>query len=480
MNDVSRSSSQIRSTLVLTVAGLLLISCSALLLSSSPDERRLAVYSRAANYSLRVLERNKLDYVGLLEILEPLGSVNAKVAGGIWRLRYNNVDCEFAEGKRNARIHGGSFDLAANFLLENGRGRVPLSDLGPLLSRILGGPVTLNQSARRLYVGNVAIHFTAQVNGATPPSLVMNFTSPVNPTIATEPGKLRMLFNHDPVVAPGSPTLTFNSKITPSATFSENNGAAEIVVSSTSPVMANFSNDGRTITIAPPLEARAPAPNPPVALGGSPTGPINPLNPSSPGVQHYFAVIDAAHGGSERGAALTDQLAEKDVTLALARVLRSQLEARGLPTLLLRDGDATLTLDQRASMTNSAGPAIYLCLHATSQGNGVNLYTAMLPASIENHGPFLDWSAAQTPYQAGSQMAVASLAAELRSKQIGVRGFIAPLRPLNNIATVATAIEVGPRAADISQLNSAEYQQLVMGAVAAGVADVHDKLVAKQ
>src|SRR5581483_11734978 len=98
---------------------------------------------------------------------------------------------------------------------------------------------------------------------------VMSFSSPVNPAIATEPGKLRMTFTHEPVVAPGSQVLTFDGKTIPSASFQESNGAAEIVVNSTSPVMASFSNDGRTITIAPPALAvqaqkptQAPSPTP--------------------------------------------------------------------------------------------------------------------------------------------------------------------------------------------------------------------------
>jgi hypothetical protein len=93
--------------------------------------------------------------------------------------------------------------------------------------------------------------------------------------------------------------------------------------------------------------------------------------------RHFFAVIDASHGGDDRGAALSDKLAEKDVTLALARRLRQELEARGMSTMVLRDSDANLTLDQRAIFTNTAHPVIYVALHAASDGNGVRLYTAL-------------------------------------------------------------------------------------------------------
>jgi N-acetylmuramoyl-L-alanine amidase len=187
--------------------------------------------------------------------------------------------------------------------------------------------------------------------------------------------------------------------------------------------------------------------------------------------------VDPGHGGDERGASLTDQLAEKDITLAFARRLRQELETRGLATLLLRDSDTTLSLDQRASLTNSAHPAIYISVHAGSQGSGIRIYTGLVPAA-ENQGPFLGWDAAQSSFQPMSRAAGVSLVRELQSKQISARALIAPLRPLNNITTAALAMEVAPPSDDVSQLTSSAYQQLVAQAVAAGVADVRDRLEA--
>jgi N-acetylmuramoyl-L-alanine amidase len=144
--------------------------------------------------------------------------------------------------------------------------------------------------------------------------------------------------------------------------------------------------------------------------------------------------------------------------------------------LLVRDGDITLTPDQRAAMTNAAGPAIYICVHAASQGSGVRLYTALTSGVGENRGPFFDWDTAQTSFLGRSQAAAASVAAELRNKRVPVRSLAAPLRPLNNIITAALAVEIAAEADDISQLTSSAYQQSVAGALAAGIADVRDKL----
>jgi len=456
----------------------------AFVLSGAPETKRLSVYSPSANFSLPVTERNGGDYVGLLEILEPLGAVTARVDGRTWRMHYNNLDGEFTDGKTRARVQGQNFDLPGSFVLDNGRGLVPLGALPTLMQRFLGAPVNFRETSRRLFIGDVGVHFTAQVNKTSPPTLVMNFTSPVNPMIATEPGKLRMVFTHEPLVPPGSQSLTFDSTVIPSATFQENNGAAEIAVAGPVPLFASFSNDGRTITItpAPQVVTRAaptPAPAPPTP-SVNPTPPAQPgppaANAPAPPPTQYFAVVDASHGGDERGAALSDQLAEKDVTLAFGRRLRQELQARGFTALLLRDGDVTLSLDQRAGLTNGAHPAIYICLHAGSQGSGVRLFTALLPAGGENRGPFLDWDTAQSRFRAVSQNAESSLASEFGKRQVPVRSLAAPLRPLNNVAAAAVAIEIAPSGGKTSDLDSPAYQQVVAESVVAGIEAVKDRL----
>jgi len=469
---VSRRDGRIR--LLLSLITMVAVG-SAILLSGSADDKHISIYSNAASYTLPVVERNGMDYVGLLELLEPLGTVSAKTNGQRWKFRYYEVESEFTAGKTRARVRGKDFDLPANFLLENGRGLVPLSSLSALLPRILGGPVTFHESARRLFIGNVAVHFTAQVSKTEPSKLVMEFTAPVNPTISTEPGKLRMVFTHEPLVEPGSQSLTFDSKIISSASYQENDGAAEIVVNGSVPLLATFGNDGRTITVAPPPTAATQTPPAQPAVKPT-TAPQLLASTGAPVARSYVVVIDASHGGDERGAALSDQLAEKDVTLALARRLRLELGARGITALLVRDADNALTLDQRATMANAAHPAIYICLHAASEGNGVRLYAPLVPAAAENRGPFLDWNAAQAAYLTASQTAETSLAAELQNRRVPSRSLIAALRPLNNVTAPAVAVEVAPPAADVSELNSLAYQQLIASSLAAGIAAARDKL----
>ncbi|MGB6383943.1 MAG: N-acetylmuramoyl-L-alanine amidase, partial [Terriglobales bacterium] len=486
----------------------------ATLLSAAPstDERHVSVYSPVATYTLPVLERAGHEYVGLLELLEPLGRVSSESDGRRLRLRFNAVDAEFAAGKTRAKIHARDFDFAAPFLIENSRGLVPLNSLSTLLPHFLGTQVNYRESARRLFIGDVGIQIGFQLNSGTPPRLALNFSAPVNPTISTEPGKLRMIFKRDPVVSPGSQSISFASKVITQASYTENNGNAELDVIANAPLMATFINNRKTIVVSA-VEPGTIANGTPSAAVSQNTRPQNPASQNS-GVQNNgaqnsgsqsvsqnptqtlsatpaanaatqnihrpLAVVDPAHGGNERGAALTNTLAEKDVTLGFARLLRHELELRGFSVLLLRDADTTLTLDQRAAAANVAHAGIYISLHADSLGSGVRVYTSLLPVEGTSNGAFHPWNAAQAPALPVSRIVATAIVAEMRKREFPVQAFTASLRPLNNVFMPAVAVELAPGPNSIADLTSANYQQRAAAAIADAVASVRDRLGVQQ
>jgi N-acetylmuramoyl-L-alanine amidase len=394
-------------------------------------------------------------------------------------------------------VQGREADLGGKFYVENNRGLVPVASLSSLLPRFLGGPAMLHEESLRLFIGSVATHFTASLTADNPPRLVFHFTAPVNPSVATEPGALRMTFSREPLVAPASPTLTFGNKAIPSAIYSEGNGAAVLTVNASIPVIASFSRDGRTVTISstatsavPSSPAAASPPGATPSAAGTATTPAQPVPgataatpaapPTFPTARRYFAVVDASHGGDDHGETLSSTLMEKDVTVALARSLRQELESRGIPTLVLRDSDANLSLDQRAVFANADRAAIYVALHAASSGHGVRVYTALLPFGGDDRGAFRSWTTAQHASLLLSQSTATAVAAEMQRRQIPVRTLAAPLRPLNNVTGAAIAVEVSPQGSDSSQLTAPDYQQLVTSAVATAIAATRDQLGAAQ
>lgn len=472
------------------------------------DERHISIYSPVAIYNVPVVDRGGRDYVGLLELVEPLGRVSSQAGGGHWGLHYNAVSADFFAGRTRARIHNRDFDLSAPFLVENSRGLIPVTSIRDVLRRFLGAPVDFREASRRLFIGGVGTQVSFQLDSNTPPHLILNFTSPVNPTISTEPGRLRMIFKRDPLISPGSQSISFENKMISQASYSENNGDAEIDIAATNPLMATFSNNRKTITVGPvpPQVASAISATRGGTNGAAPAGsgqqtsshgtssqgagsqgaasqgapqegaPSSSPSAPAPVVHRVLAFIDPAHGGEERGAALSESIAEKTVTLGFARLLRHELEQRGFAVTMPRDGDVTLTLDQRASSANSSGAGIYIGLHAVSQGTGAAIYTALLPMEGTSSGVFQPWNAAQSSVLPVSRTISSAIVSEMQKREFEVHGSSVSLRPLNNLSMPAVAVELAPGINGIGDLTSANYQQRAASAIADAVATIRDRL----
>jgi N-acetylmuramoyl-L-alanine amidase len=461
-----------------------------LLLSTAytADDNRLTIYTTQTGYSITVIQIQNTHYVGLVDVLDPLGRTETKIDGSKLRLMFTPPGSsprqfEFQAGNKIYKTTRDRPELTAPFAIQNERGYIPVASLPAFLSSLLDQQIQFHENSRRLFLSGAPTRFTAEIRKDATSSLVLRFQKPVNPFIATEPGKLRMVFTRDPVISTGSDTLTFSDPIISSATFAEHSGLADLTVNSTVPLIASFSDGGRTITLAPTPTAQPPAqtateqPVAPPAELPTTTPPISTL-PLAPRAPSFLVVVDPAHGGDERGAALSNSLQEKDVTLSLARRIAAQLEAKGITAILIRSGDTTNSLDQRAAATNSMRPALYIAVHAVSLGQGSTVFTAQLPPSTIDRRSFLPWNNAQSAYLDLSSVAGGSIAAELNTRKVPVRATSASVRPLNNIAAPAVAIEVSPLSSDVSTLTNADYQQRIAGAIAAGVSAVRNKLEA--
>lgn len=216
-------------------------------------------------------------------------------------------------------------------------------------------------------------------------------------------------------------------------------------------------------TSAAPNQPGQPLPNQPPDQAQPPVQSI--ATPPKP-----LIMIDPAHGGSDSGAILNPTILEKDVTLALARRLRLDLGARGFVAELVRDSDQNLSSDDRAAKANAFHPALYVCLHATSESGGVGVYTAMLAENGETNGPFVDWNTAQFSFLPASRSAQQDIAAVIQKSGMPAHSLAARLRPLANLTNPAVAVELAPRKADVSQLLAVDFQENISAALANGIA----------
>ena len=74
-------------------------------------------------------------------------------------------------------------------------------------------------------------------------------------------------------------------------------------------------------------------------------------------------IIDAGHGGHDRGGIPGQKIAEKDMTLDVAQRLRNVLAASGYHVVMTRDSDVFVPLPTRVAIANSYRNAIFVCIH---------------------------------------------------------------------------------------------------------------------
>ena len=89
-------------------------------------------------------------------------------------------------------------------------------------------------------------------------------------------------------------------------------------------------------------------------------------------------VIDAGHGGFDRGGIPRQRIAEKTMTLDVALRLRKKLLEAGYRVVMTRDSDFFVPLSERVAIANSNDNAIFICIHFNSasraEANGIETY----------------------------------------------------------------------------------------------------------
>lgn len=83
----------------------------------------------------------------------------------------------------------------------------------------------------------------------------------------------------------------------------------------------------------------------------------------SEGSDSVTVVIDAGHGGHDRGGIPGQRIAEKDMNLDVAQRLRNVLSASGYRVVMTRDSDVFVPLPTRVAIANSYRNAIFVCIH---------------------------------------------------------------------------------------------------------------------
>lgn len=166
-------------------------------------------------------------------------------------------------------------------------------------------------------------------------------------------------------------------------------------------------------------------------------------------------VIDAGHGGYDRGGIPGQRVAEKEMTLDVAQRLKKVLAASGYRVVMTRDSDVFVPLGTRVAIANSYANAIFVSVHFNSA-------TRSGASGIETY--FYDRES--LPLASAIHYYVAGGAAS-SNRNVRRRGYYV-LRKNNNPAVlVECGFLTNPSEAALAQ--SASYRQKLAEEIAAGV-----------
>jgi N-acetylmuramoyl-L-alanine amidase len=194
----------------------------------------------------------------------------------------------------------------------------------------------------------------------------------------------------------------------------------------------------------PPVpQQTSPTPGEPALVPTLPTGP--------PKKTLAVVILDPAHGGPDRGARGSSGVAESDVVLSYARLLRISLEAQGLRAILTRQTNDDPSFDDRSKLANAQRAGIFISLHVSSTGQPGTVRVYSLPhqdpskdASVSPRSGLLSWDRAQFNFIDQSRRLAELIQIQMAQRFRGSSEtpFEAPVRQLRTVGTPAVAIEV--------------------------------------
>jgi N-acetylmuramoyl-L-alanine amidase len=166
-------------------------------------------------------------------------------------------------------------------------------------------------------------------------------------------------------------------------------------------------------------------------------------------------VIDAGHGGYDRGGIPGQRVAEKEMTLDVAQRLKKVLAANGYRVVMTRDSDVFVPLGTRVAIANSYADAIFVSVHFNSAkrsgASGIETYfygRESLPLASAIHY-----------FVAGG--------APSSNRNVRRRGYYVLRKNRNPAVLVECGFLTNPTEAALAQ--SASYRQKLAEEIAAGV-----------
>ncbi len=164
--------------------------------------------------------------------------------------------------------------------------------------------------------------------------------------------------------------------------------SSSVTQSSSSATLMSSSSAAPAPSAVAPAAVAAPASTIPAA--STPVAP--PKNETAGTREVKTIVIDPGHGGKDTGAQ-GKKSNEKDIVLAIGKLLKKELEKEGFNVKMTRDKDVFIELGQRANLANQWDGDLFISLHCNAidataerkkQVKGYHVYVLRAPESEED------------------------------------------------------------------------------------------------
>ncbi|MBI4473347.1 MAG: N-acetylmuramoyl-L-alanine amidase [Acidobacteria bacterium] len=381
----------------------------------------------------------------------------------------------------------GQIVLLPNSLLrENERWLAPVEFLALGLTRLTNTEFRYRSGAPRIFAGDVEapeLVMNAQTLGPITRLTVRCAVSIRLDLRREDPNRLVLAIDRAPL-DPFRERLDHEDRLVRSIAYDDSDGNAKIIIDTTAEVadikVSRADNDRLffvdLLRKSEPVSEAPPAVEPPTAAKPDSVQPPRRVR---------VIVIDPGHGGTDTGARGA-AIAEKDLTIALARRLRTALQMRlGATVVLTRDADVALDNEARAAAANNHQANLFISLHAGYSSNKLDSGSSIFvmkenfgedftPAAASPRDPlFLPWHLGYRAHRQASGEAAKIFQEEL-SKAAPAWKFpvrTAPLAVLASAAMPALLLEIGNlnNEANIQTLTDNGFQTRLIGAIAGAI-----------
>ncbi len=470
---------------VLIVA--VLAACLFLRTPLSAADTDFPIYFENSTLALKSQTVDKTTYLPLLDIVRHLNLAYTDATAALtFTIQGQNSRLVLTPGSAFISLNDRPILLQNPIRRDNGQWLVPLDFLSQGLARVAGIEFRYRPGDLRVFAGNAnpaELAMNAQSLGSTT-RLTLRTGSPVEVELQREAGQHRAsLWLKGKPIDPGREHLDYKDRMVQSIAFDDSDGVARIVIGTTDAVRdvrVTAAEENRVYFVDFVGEASSEAV--PGGTAGAAAG-VDAKPNATLSSNIRVIVIDAGHGGLDSGVTNAATL-EKDLTLAMARRLRSALQSRlGASVVLTRDSDALLTSEARTEVANNNQAGLLVSLHVgyspnkTDPGSSIFVmkrdFTVGNPTATPGQRLFLPWYMAYRTSQQASEALAEQLHQDLNQTLPGWKFPIrsGPIAVLASATMPAVAIEIGNLNNDVSvqTLVDPVFQTKVASTIAATI-----------